>query len=112
MWHRSPYRLEAWSVRVLSGWAHVFALWDMLTGQLRAWTPSGTGVKGKSDDRRRLWVGLICWSFGTAALWAGLAAWRMMTMDAYNFMLTFAIGVFQLVVVGRILIAPRNEPQP
>ena len=33
-------------------------------------------------------------------------------MDAYNFMLTFAIGVFQLVVVGRILIAPRNEPQP
>ena len=26
MWHRSPYRLEAWSVRVLSGWAHVFAL--------------------------------------------------------------------------------------
>ena len=48
MWHRSPYRLEAWSVRVLSGWAHVFALWDMLTGQLRAWTPSGTGAKGRT----------------------------------------------------------------
>ena len=32
-------------------------------------------------------------------------------MDAYNFILTFVLGVFQLVVVGRILIAPRNEPR-
>ena len=29
MWHRAPYRLEAWSVRVISGWAHVFALSDI-----------------------------------------------------------------------------------
>ena len=35
----------------------------------------------------------------------------MMTLDAYNFILTFVLGVFQLVVVGRILIAPRAEPQ-
>ncbi len=56
MWHRSPYRLEAWSVRVLSGWAHVFALWDMLTGRLRGWQPSGTGAK-RQDGRRRLWAG-------------------------------------------------------
>jgi cellulose synthase (UDP-forming) len=110
MWHRSPYRLEAWSVRVLSGWAHVFALWDMLTGRLRGWQPSGTGAKGQSD-RRRLWTALICWSLGTAVLWTALAVWRMMTMDAYNFILTVVLGVFQLVVVGRILIAPRIEPR-
>jgi cellulose synthase (UDP-forming) len=110
MWHRSPYRLEAWSVRVLSGWAHVFALWDMLTGRLRGWQPSGTGAKGKSD-RRRLWLALISWSLATAAVWTGLAAWRMMTMDSYNFILTFVLGVFQLVVVGRILIAPHTEPR-
>jgi cellulose synthase (UDP-forming) len=110
MWHRSPYRLEAWSVRVLSGWAHVFALWDSLTGRLRDWQPSGAGAKRKAD-RRRLWIALISWSFATAAVWTGLAGWRMMTMDAYNFILTFGLGVFQLVVVGRILIAPRNEPR-
>jgi hypothetical protein len=28
-------------------------------------------------------------------------------MDAYNFFLTFVLGVFQIVVVGRILISPR-----
>jgi cellulose synthase (UDP-forming) len=106
MWHKSPYRLEAWSVRVLSGWAHVFALWDMLTGRLRGWQPSGTGAK-RQDGRHRLWAGLIGWSLGTAVLWTGLAVWRMMTMDAYNFFLTFVLGVFQIVVVGRILISPR-----
>jgi cellulose synthase (UDP-forming) len=110
MWHRAPYRLEAWSVRVLSSWAHVFALWDMLTGRLRGWQPSGTGAK-RQDGRRRLMIGLIGWSLGSAVLWTGLAAWRMMSLDAYNFFLTFTLGVFQLVVVGRILLAPRSEPR-
>ena len=110
MWHRSPYRLEAWSVRVLSGWAHVFALWDMLRGRLRGWQPSGTGGK-RQDGRRRLWVCLIGWSLASSALWATLGLWRMMTMDAYNFFLTFVLGVFQLVVVGRIFVQPRNEAQ-
>ena len=108
MWHRSPYRLEAWSVRVLSGWAHVFALWDMLRGRLRGWQPSGTGGR-RQDGRRRLWTGLIGWSLASSALWVTLALWRMMTMDAYNVFLTFVLGVFQLVVVGRILLQPRNE---
>ncbi|MBV9382708.1 MAG: glycosyltransferase [Streptosporangiaceae bacterium] len=108
MWHRSPYRLEAWSVRVLSGWAHVFAFWDMLHGRLKGWQPSGTGAR-KQDGRRRLWLGLLSWSLSSSALWAGLGLWRMMTMNAYNFFLIFVLGVFQLIVVGRILIQPRNE---
>ena len=106
MWHRAPYRLEAWSVRVISGWAHVFALWDMLRGRLRGWQPSGSGGI-RQDGRRRFWIGLVLWSGGSSALWAGLALWRMMTMDPYNFFLLFILGVFQLVVVGRILIQPR-----
>jgi cellulose synthase (UDP-forming) len=110
MWHRSPYRLEAWSVRVLSSWAHVFAVWDMLTGRLRSWQPSGTRGK-QQDGRGRLWAGVIGWSLATAVLWTGLAAWRMMTMDAWNFFLTFVLGVFQVVVVGRVLISPRNGTQ-
>ena len=106
MWHRAPYRLEAWSVRVISGWAHIFALWDLLRGRLRGWQPSGTGSV-KQDGRRRLWIGVIAWSVGTATVWAALALWRMMTMNPYNLFLIFVLGVFQLVVVGRILIQPR-----
>jgi cellulose synthase (UDP-forming) len=107
MWHRSPYRLEAWSVRVLSGWAHIFALWDMMRGRLKGWQPSGTGAR-KQDGRRRLWVGLIGWSFASSACWVGLALWRMMTMNPYDIFLTFVLGVFQLVVVARILVQPRS----
>ncbi len=106
MWHRAPYRLEAWSVRVISGWAHIFAFWDLLRGRARGWQPSGTGAT-KQDGRRRFWIGIIGWSFGSAVVWAGLALWRMMTMDPYNFFLLFVLGVFQVVVVGRILIQPR-----
>jgi len=106
MWHRAPYRLEAWSVRVVCGWAHVFALSDMVRGRLHGWQPSGSGAN-RQNGRRRFWIGLVLWSGGSAALWAGLALWRMMTMDPYNFFLLFVLGVFQLVVVGRILIQPR-----
>jgi cellulose synthase (UDP-forming) len=106
MWHRVPYRLEAWSVREISAWAHIFALADIMRGNLRGWQPSGSS-KTKQDGRRRFWIGLIGWSFGSAAVWAGLALWRTMTMNPYNFALLLILGVFQLVVVGRILLQPR-----
>jgi cellulose synthase/poly-beta-1,6-N-acetylglucosamine synthase-like glycosyltransferase len=106
MWHRVPYRLEAWSVRVITAWAHIFALSDLMRGRLRGWQPSGSS-KTKQDGRKRFWIGLIGWSAGSAAVWAGLALWRMLTMNPYNFFLIFVLGVFQLVVVGRILIQPR-----
>jgi hypothetical protein len=106
MWHRVPYRLEAWSVREISAWAHIFALADIMRGNLRGWQPSGSS-KTKQDGRRRFWIGLIGWSFGSAAVWAGLALWRTMTMNPYNFALLLILGAFQLVVVGRILLQPR-----
>ncbi len=106
MWHRVPYRLEAWSVREISAWAHIFALTDIMRGQLRGWQPSGSS-KTKQDGRRRFWLGLIGWSFGSAVVWSGLALWRMLTMNPYNFALLFILGVFQFVVVGRILLQPR-----
>jgi cellulose synthase (UDP-forming) len=105
MWHRAPYRLESWAVRMLSGWAHAFALSDMMCGRLRGWQPSGSGSK-RQDGRRRLWMGLIGWSFGSAALWVLLALLRMMTMNPYDFYFPLALGVFQLAVVGRILLQP------
>jgi hypothetical protein len=95
-------------VRILSGWAHLFALTDQLRGQLRGWQPSGSGAK-RQDGRKRLWIGLIGWSFGTSALWVGLSLWRMMTLDAYNFYLIFVLGIFQLIVIGRIAIQPATE---
>jgi cellulose synthase (UDP-forming) len=112
MWHRAPYRLEAWSVRLISGWAHAFAFSDIMRGKLRGWQPSGSGSK-RQDGKRRLWVGLVVWSLGSALCWTGLSLWRMMTsLTPANFFLVFVLGVFQLVVVGRILIQPRAGTTP
>jgi hypothetical protein len=55
---------------------------------------------------RRLWIGLIGWSLGSSVLWTVLGLWRMMTLNSFNFYLTFVLGVFQLIVVGRILVQP------
>jgi cellulose synthase (UDP-forming) len=111
MWHRSPYRLEAWSVRVISGWAHLFAFWDVARGKRRGWQPSGTSAK-KQDGRKRFWIGVIGWSAGSTAVWVGLGLWRMMTMNPYNMILIVVLGVFDLAVISRILLQPRVGTGP
>ncbi len=40
-WHHAPYRLEAWAVKLVSGWAHFFAYWDAIRGKRLGWRPSG-----------------------------------------------------------------------
>jgi cellulose synthase (UDP-forming) len=112
LWHRSPYRLEAWSVRLVSGWAHAFCLWDLIVGQRRGWEPSGASA-AKQDGRRRLWIALIGWNAAAAATWVGLAFWRLLTMDPANVMLIFMLGLLDLVIVIRALIQPRPlHPEP
>ncbi len=106
MWHRSPYRLETWSVRIVSGWAHAFVVWDLITGRRRGWHPTGAGAR-RQDGRRRLWVALIGWNAAAAVTWVCLAFWRLLTMDADNMLMIFALGLFDLVVVMRAVIQPR-----
>lgn len=106
MWHRSPFRLEAYAVRVVSGWAHAFAYWDLLVGNRRVWEPSGTSA-AKQGGKRRLWIGLLAWSALTALVWVCLAFYRLVTMDPANMLMIFVLGLFELCVVARILIHPR-----
>jgi cellulose synthase (UDP-forming) len=107
LWHQSPYRLEVWSVRIVSGWAHAFVVWDLLTGRRRGWNPTGAGAR-RQDGSRRLWIALICWNVAAASVWVGLAFWRLVTMDPANMLMVFALGVFDLVIILRVLIQPRT----
>ena len=109
-WHYAPYRLEAWAVKLISGWAHFFAYWDTIRGRPLGWKPSG-GDKKKQDGRRRFYACFLCWTVGTSVAWVTLALWRMITMDPANFVVLFALGVFELMVVARVLIQPA-DPQP
>ena len=109
IWHRNPYRLEAWAIRVLYGWAHAFAIWDIVRGRPMGWTPTGAGGARKSKTRR-LWIGMWVWSGGTAVAWVALAVWRMSTsLTPSDFTLMLASGLFYAVAVARGLIQPQAE---
>jgi cellulose synthase (UDP-forming) len=108
MWHKAPYRLEAWSARLMYGWAHVFAIWDILRKQRMGWQP--TGSKGaKKNKTRRFWLGLWVWSGGTAAVWVGAAVYRLFTGYPPDFALVLSSGLFYALVVARALIQPKEH---
>jgi Glycosyl transferase family 2 len=102
-----PYRLEAWAVRMMYGWAHLYAVWDTLRGRQMAWKPTGSST-ARSSAARRFWFGVTLWGGGTALAWVGLAIWRMMTMHPPDFALILAGGLFYALTVGRILVQPRG----
>jgi cellulose synthase (UDP-forming) len=104
-WHHAPYRLEAWAVKLISGWAHFWAYFDAIRGKRLGWNPSG-GNKKRQDGSRRFWTWFLVWSLGSSLVWTGLAFWRMLTLNPYNFIVLFALGLFELLVVGRVLLQP------
>ncbi|MEY9965990.1 cellulose synthase (UDP-forming) [Streptacidiphilus sp. MAP12-16] len=106
LWHRNPYRLEAWAARMMYGWAHVFAIWDILRRKRMGWQPTGSSG-AKKNKTKRFWIGMVGWSGGTALIWVCAAIWRMFTMQPLNFALVLASGLFYAVVVGRVLVQPR-----
>jgi cellulose synthase (UDP-forming) len=105
MWHHVPYRLEAYSVKLISGWAHVFAYWDAIRGKRLGWKPSG-GDKKKQDGRRRFWACFVIWTIGSSVAWTGLAFYRMVTLSPADFIVLFVLGAFELMVAARVLIQP------
>ena len=106
MWHRCPYRLEAWACRMLYGWAHFFAIFDIVRGKPVGWRPTNaTGTK--YDRTRRLRYGLYSWGVGTAAVWVCAAFWRAASINPEDFALILGTGLFYASVVGRCLIQPR-----
>ncbi|MGW3934264.1 glycosyltransferase family 2 protein [Streptomyces phaeochromogenes] len=108
LWHRAPYRLEAWAVRIMYGWSHVFAVWDVLRGRPMGWKPTGS-AGAKKNGMRRYWNCMIFWTGGTAVLWIIVAAWRMLTLYPPDFALMLSAGLFYAMVVGRVLVQPRAQ---
>jgi cellulose synthase (UDP-forming) len=108
LWHRNPYRLEAWAARMMYGWAHLFAIFDILRRNRMAWQPTGSSG-AKKNKTRRFWLGLSVWGGGTALVWVAAATWRMLTMDPLDFALVLASGLFYAVIVGRVLVQPRSR---
>jgi cellulose synthase (UDP-forming) len=105
-WHRSRFGPEAFMAKLLYGWAHLFALWDICRRKRLGWQPTG-GDKRKAGTRR-IWVGVTAWNGGTALAWVVLAAWRMSQFGPV-FIPLLATGLFACVITGMALGARRNH---
>lgn len=103
-WHHSPYRLEAWAARMISGWAHFFAHWDKLRGTEMSWKPSG--AQGESRRGGRFWIAFLGWSAGTAIVWTVLAFWRMVTISPLDFVTLFGLGLIEVAIAVRVILQP------
>ncbi|GHJ05656.1 hypothetical protein TPA0907_00230 [Micromonospora humidisoli] len=111
LWHRCAYRVEAWTVKMIYGWSHAFAIWDLLRGQSMGWQP--TGGTGRKNRTGRLWWGMAVCTAGSGALWTGLAAHRMITDDLWTFAPAFLGGVFYLAVaLQALLVKPARDIRP
>jgi cellulose synthase (UDP-forming) len=106
LWHRCSYGADAWAVRIVYGWSHIFAILDTLRGREMGWEPTG------SRNRRgntRLYLALWLWSGTTAFAWLALAAWRMLTYDTLAFAPVFVTAAFFTMLVVRVLIPAKPE---
>jgi cellulose synthase (UDP-forming) len=95
-WHRTKYRFETWSTKLLYGWAHAWAIWDILLQRRMGWQATGGKVKGNRTGRLR--AGVAIWSTGTSLAWVVLAARHMLVTDLYAFAPAFLAGLFALTV--------------
>jgi cellulose synthase (UDP-forming) len=107
-WHRTRYRIESWTVKLIYGWAHAWAIWDILRGQTVGWQPTG-GTTPKTRTTR-FWLGLALWSAVAAGVWTVVAAARMRDIDVATFAPAFLSGAFYLtVVLQALLVNPAND---
>ncbi|MFK0229872.1 glycosyltransferase family 2 protein [Streptomyces sp. NPDC090303] len=109
LWHRAPYRLEAWGVRLLYGWAHFFALVDVVRGRREGWRATGStqGTGGRGARRRRV-VPLV-WGALLSLAWISAAVWRSLTGDPADFAMLLVSGLLFTTIVLRTGLPSRRK---
>jgi cellulose synthase (UDP-forming) len=105
-WHRCRFGPEALMAKLLYGWAHLFAMWDMARRRRMGWQATGGGKR--KAGTRRVWIGLTVWNGGTGLAWVALAAWRMTHYGA-AFLPLLATGLLVFAITVMALGSRRNN---
>lgn len=108
LWHRCSYRFECWTVKMLYGWAHAWAIWDILRQQRMGW--QSTGSTARKSKTARLWLGISIWTMGTGAFWTAMAVVRMRELGTLTFLPAFLSGAFYLAIaLQALLVDPARD---
>jgi cellulose synthase (UDP-forming) len=105
-WHRCRFGPEALMAKLLYGWAHLFAIWDLCRGRRMGWQTTGGG--NRKSGTRRIWIGVAVWNGGTGLAWLALAVWRLDRSGTAFIPLVFT-GLVSCVITGMALAARRNH---
>ncbi|HSX06650.1 MAG TPA: glycosyltransferase family 2 protein [Candidatus Saccharimonadia bacterium] len=115
LWHRSKFGLSAFAVKMVYGWAHVFALLDKVRGRQKGWQATGNAGSTRGMLDKHFLVGTIGWGCTTALAWIGLAVWRATIAPGVgwvNFMPMLASGLVYAAVVGKTLTKTERSEDP
>jgi cellulose synthase (UDP-forming) len=105
-WHHCKFGLSAFMAKLLYGWAHIFAIWDICRRKRLGWQTTGSGKR--KIGTRRIWISLTIWNGGTSLAWVGLAA-RHLVHDGAAFIPLLATGLLVLLITCMALAAPHNH---
>jgi cellulose synthase (UDP-forming) len=107
LWHRCRFGPSAYMAKLIYGWAHLFAISDLLRGRPMGWKPTNSRSSGVKN--RRLWIGVLGWSGGTCAVWIAAAACRT-ALDGLQFLPMLALGALNMWIVVLALLSRREQP--
>ena len=89
-WHTADYGIEAWAVKHVYSWAHLFAIVDFLRGAPMGWAPTGAAASmtgAMSGSRYQVFRILqALFAFAPSLLWAGLALYRVLALHEFVFL--------------------------
>jgi cellulose synthase (UDP-forming) len=89
-WNLGRYGPSSLMAKSLYGWAHFFAVADIVRRKPMGWVTTGARERRPTA---RLWRSVALWGGSTGGLWLGLGLYRMATRSAVNFAFLTAIGV-------------------
>jgi cellulose synthase (UDP-forming) len=95
LWHKNIYGIEAWAVRSVYGWAHLFAIYDAITRRAMSWQPTGA-VKGRDYRYLTFRVMQLTFNLLPALAWVALSGWYLFAQNNIAFSLIFISGLLYL----------------
>ncbi|MEE9428693.1 MAG: glycosyltransferase family 2 protein [Paracoccaceae bacterium] len=102
-WHKVPYGIEAASVRVVYGWAHLMALKDKIFGTAMEWQPTGVVSQKKDNSYLIFRSSVFIFNFIPAIIWVAGSLYFMATWSVLDFTPIFLLGLYYLFVVLKIV---------
>lgn len=103
LWHRAQYGIETASVKVIYGWAHLFAVVDRLIQKPMEWHP--TGAVHKKDTRYATFrIAVIVGNLLPALTWCIIAYYYMYTIDSLDFLPIYLIGIYYFFSVLKVVL--------